>query len=102
MNLDLALACEAGEGLPSQVELARTLNLSSRTLDRYLDREGVRFRAMANEVRHEKACALLEAGELSITQIAYELGYSDASNFTRAFRRRAGMSPAAYRGDRGE
>ncbi|MFA5940901.1 MAG: AraC family transcriptional regulator ligand-binding domain-containing protein [Sinimarinibacterium sp.] len=88
---------EAGEGLPSQVELARTLNLSARTLDRYLAREGVRFRVMANEVRHEKACELLKAGELSVTQIAYELGYSDASNFTRAFRQRAGISPVAYR-----
>ncbi|MEQ1438780.1 AraC family transcriptional regulator ligand-binding domain-containing protein [Fontimonas sp. SYSU GA230001] len=88
---------ESGEGLPSQVELARTLNLSVRTLDRYLGREGVRFRELANEVRHERARALLEAGELGVTQIAHELGYADAANFARAFRKRAGLSPSEYR-----
>ncbi|SER17725.1 AraC-type DNA-binding protein [Solimonas aquatica] len=88
---------EAGGSMPTQAELAQTLNLSPRTLDRYLQREGESFRALAKRVRHEKACALIEAGELSLTQIAYELGYSDAANFTRAFRREAGRSPSAHR-----
>lgn len=88
---------ESGDGMPTLVELAHTLNLSPRTLDRYLDREGASYRELARQVRHEKACALIEAGELNVTQIAYELGYTDAANFTRAFRREAGMSPSAYR-----
>lgn len=88
---------EAGGSMPTQAELAQTLNLSSRTLDRYLQREGESFRELAKRVRHEKACALIEAGELTLTQIAYELGYSDAANFTRAFRRESGSSPSGHR-----
>jgi AraC-like DNA-binding protein len=91
---------ESGDGMPTLVELARTLNLSPRTLDRYLVREGAGFRALLRDARHARACGLLDAGELSITEIAYELGYSDAANFTRAFRRETGASPSVYRSAR--
>lgn len=87
---------ESADGMPTIVELAHTLNLSPRTLDRYLLREGVRFRDLSGKIRHERACGLLRAGELSVSQIAFELGYTDAANFTRAFRRAAGVSPSAY------
>ena len=88
---------EAHEGMPTLAELARLLNLSSRTLDRHLAREGSRFLEISKRIRHEKACALLEAGDQSITQIAYQLGYKDGANFTRAFRRESGVSPSDYR-----
>lgn len=91
------MLCEASDGMPTQAELAQTLNLSARTLDRHLKREHCSFRELALRVRHDKACELLQAGELSITQIAYELGYTDAANFTRAFRRAAGRAPSAHR-----
>ncbi len=89
---------EAGDGMPTMVELAHTLNLSPRTLDRYLLREGVRFRELSGKIRHERACTMLKAGELNVSQIAFELGYTDAANFTRAFRREAGVSPSTYQG----
>lgn len=88
---------ESADGFPSQEELAHALNISTRTLDRHLAREGERFRDMLNEERRRKACALLEQSGMTITRIAYELGYSDAANFTRAFRREQGCSPSAYR-----
>lgn len=88
---------EAHEGMPTLAELARLLNQSPRTLDRHLAREGKRFLDIAKRIRHEKACALLQSGALPVTQIAYQLGYKDAANFTRAFRREAGVSPSAYR-----
>lgn len=84
---------------PSRRELANALNLSARTLDRSLQREGTSFRALSNGARVESACDLLRAGQLSVTQIAYELGYSDASNFTRAFKRQTGCSPTVWRGN---
>lgn len=87
---------ESADGMPTIVELAHTLNLSPRTLDRYLLREGVRFRDLSGKIRHERACGLLKAGELSVSQIAFELGYTDAANFTRAFRRASGVSPSRF------
>lgn len=87
---------EASDGMPSMAELAHMLNLSPRTLDRYLNKEGVRYRDLAQEILHKKAIALLTAKKLSIAQIAYELGYTDSANFSRAFKRQAGVSPTSY------
>jgi AraC-like DNA-binding protein len=87
---------EAHQGMPTLAELAHLLNQSPRTLDRHLGREGKRFLDISKQIRHEKACALLKASSLSITQVAYQLGYKDAANFTRAFRRECGASPREY------
>lgn len=91
---------EAADGQPGLEELAQILNLSARTLERRLSDEGQSFRDIARGARFERACALIEAGRLNITQIAYQLGYTDVANFTRAFRREAGMAPSAYRDSR--
>ena len=92
---------EANEGVPTLAELARLLNLSSRTLDRHLAREGNRCLEISKRTRHEKACALLEAGGEAITQIAYQVGYKDGANCARAFRRESGVSPSDYRRNAG-
>jgi AraC-like DNA-binding protein len=86
---------EANDALPSREDLARLLNQSPRTLDRQLTREGSKFLDIAKRVRHEKACTLLASG-LSATQVAYQVGYGDVANFTRAFRRESGKTPGAY------
>lgn len=88
---------EASGGLPALSELADTLNLSPRTLDRYLKKEGVSFRALHKQVRQSRACAMLADNTLSVTEIALELGYTDASNFASAFRREAGCAPTVWR-----
>jgi len=88
---------ESHQGLPSLAELARLLNQSPRTLDRHLGREGSRFLELSKGVRTDKACALLRSGTLSATQIAYQLGYKELANFTRAFKQATGMTPSQYR-----
>jgi AraC-like DNA-binding protein len=87
---------EAADGQPKLEELAQILNLSPRTLERRLAQEGKGFRELARRARFDRACELLRAGRLSITQIAFQLGYSDVANFTRAFRREAGVAPSVY------
>lgn len=87
---------EAADGQPKLEELARILNLSPRTLERRLANEGQGFRELARRARFERACELLRAGRLSITQIAYQLGYTDVANFTRAFRRESGQAPSQF------
>lgn len=93
---------ESQEGMPSLADLARLVNQSVRSLDRQLGREGSRFLEISKRVRHEKACTLLRSGDLSVTQIAYQLGYRDVANFTRAFRREGGVSPSSFRKSRDE
>lgn len=85
---------ESTGGLPTLDELAHTLNLSSRTLDRHLKAEGSGFRELSTEIFVERARALLAAGR-PVTVVALELGYADVSNFSRAFRKAAGTNPGS-------
>ena len=91
---------EGGQGLPSLGELAHTLNMSIRTLDRHLKRENTGYRELLHAARLQRAKTLLVDGEQSITAIAHELGYSDAANFTRSFRKSTGQAPSEYRHQR--
>lgn len=86
---------EVSEALPTLAELAAILNLSPRTLNRYLEREGTSFRELAGRIQHELACERLAT--MSVTEAAYSLGFTDTSNFARAFRARAGCSPSEHR-----
>jgi transcriptional regulator GlxA family with amidase domain len=86
------------EGEPPTLEsIARTNRVSPRTIDRHLRRENVSFRELLHQVRLERACELLQNSSATVAQIALQLGFSDAANFSRAFRRAIGISPAAYR-----
>lgn len=87
---------EAEDCQPALDELARILNISARTLDRYLDKEGVSFRDLALGIRNERACELLVGRKCAVSQIAYRLGYTDIANFSRAFKRQNGISPSVY------
>lgn len=88
---------ESSDGPPSEEEVARMLNISCRTLNRYLKKEKTSFRDIARSVQHTLARERLEAGQMSINEIAYSLGFSDAANFTRAFRNVERCSPSQYR-----
>jgi AraC-like DNA-binding protein len=73
--------------------------VSRRTLHRYLKAEGGTFRQVANGVRCEIACTLLAETDLTLSQIAEVLNYSEISAFSRAFRRWAGQPPSVWRGN---
>ena len=89
------------DGPPQLVRIARTFAMSTRTLQRELQRRGVRFKTLVNETRHRLALAYLDQPELSVTEVAFLVGYADLSAFDRAFRRAAGMSPRQWRSLRG-
>jgi AraC-like DNA-binding protein len=86
-----------GDGFHSLDEVARALHTSERTLKRKLAQRDSSFSALLDEARHERATLLLGSDELAIEEVAQKLGYTDAANFTRAFRRWTGVSPRAYR-----
>jgi len=83
--------------LPALEDVAEHLQISTRTLRRQLAAEGVRFQQLQDSLRHRRALELLRRNELTIDEIADALGYSDPSNFGRAFRKWEGLSPSAWR-----
>lgn len=84
-------------GLPSQKETASALNMSIRNLQRRLHEKGSSFKQLLNRTREELAVNYLKESEKPIIEIGFLLGYVDASNFARAFRRWQGVSPQQYR-----
>jgi AraC-like DNA-binding protein len=55
------------------------------------------FARLVDEARFQAASRLLHDPAVRIIDVSVELGYTDAANFTRAFRRWAGVSPLAFR-----
>jgi AraC-like DNA-binding protein len=78
-------------------EIANALGLSTRTLQRRLTSAGKGFAAVLDDVRRARAEALLAAGELDLAEIAFELGYSEHSAFTRAAIRWFDVPPSSKR-----
>lgn len=77
--------------------IAETLAMSKRSLQRLLADEGLSYSQLLAEVRQRLAVDWLETTDKSVGEIAYTLGYTDSSNFSRAFRRQVGISPQAWR-----
>jgi len=94
-----ALVLLRAGGYRTLAEVARELHTSSRTLKRKLSAQGTSYSELLDRARRAEATRLLPS-ELSVEQIALRLGYSDAANFTRAFRRWTGKTPAAGRSAR--
>jgi AraC-like DNA-binding protein len=84
-------------GAISSVEVARTLRVSPRTLKRRLADHGTTFTALRDEHRRQRALLLLADRDLTLTDVASRLGYTELPNFTRAFRRWTGTTPTAHR-----
>ena len=78
-------------------EVAEGLAMHPRTLNRRLSEEGVSFRQLTNDTRFEISRQMLQSTRVSVTEIGLALGYADASAFTHAFRRSAGMTPTEWR-----
>ena len=81
----------------SATMVARLFSMHRRTMNRHLNAEGLAFRQVANQIRFEIACELLENTDMALGQVAALLRYSEPSAFTRAFRRWSGQSPSAWR-----
>lgn len=84
-------------GFPSFEHMASELSMSPRTLRRRLLERGTSFNAILDRLKYRLAVQYLETSALSIQEIGYLLGYSDPSNFGRAFKKWSGVSPIAYR-----
>ncbi|MCA9633867.1 MAG: AraC family transcriptional regulator [Myxococcales bacterium] len=88
------------EGYPSLEDMARRLGMAPRTLRRHLQNEGTRYSALVETARRRESLRLLDNPRLQAHEVAEMLGYVDAANFTRAFRRWTGQTPSQYRSAR--
>ncbi len=79
-------------------EVAEIMNSTKRTLRRRLIEEGTSFQSILEQLKYRLALQFLTHSQLSIQEISYELGYSDPSNFGRAFKKWHGGSPLEIRG----
>ncbi len=89
-----------GVGFRALPDVARRLHVSTRTLKRRLAAAGTSFSTLIDDERRQRALLLLEDRSLSIGEIATRLGYTELPNFTRAFKRWTGVTPAAFRARR--
>jgi AraC-like DNA-binding protein len=85
------------DGEPTMEQVAAELEMSPRTLQHRLSRQGMTFQEVLDGLRRSLAELYLRDPGLSLTDIALLLGFAEQSSFTRAFRRWRGVSPAAWR-----
>ena len=84
-------------GFPSLIEVAARINVSPRTLHRRLAESGLSYQAILDDVRRRLAEEYLRNTALSIEEIAARTGFSEASNFRKAFKKWTRELPADYR-----
>lgn len=88
------------DGRASEQLVARRLHLSPRQLNRKLKQRQTSFRDLLVDCRRELAEQYINDSTLSLTEISYLLGFSEASSFSRAYRRWTGNSPTEARAAR--
>jgi AraC-like DNA-binding protein len=93
-----AVAESMREGQPNLTRVAKKMAMSPRTLQRQLKQRGMDFKKLVADTRRRFALSYLGNRSHTLTEIAFLLGYSEASAFNRAFKRWTGSTPLAYRG----
>jgi AraC-like DNA-binding protein len=85
------------DGRPRLEWVARKMDLSARSLQRHLNAHNTTFECVMDRILTRHSMNLLEQGDTPITELAYQLGYTDPSHFVRAFRRWTGHTPSHFR-----
>lgn len=78
-------------------KVASALCMSPTKLQLKLSQRGTSFQQLLDDTRKELACSYLSQASRPVTEITFLLGFSDTSNFTRAFKRWTGLSPTDFR-----
>ena len=92
---------ELAQGRPSRDAVAAKLHMSGSTLQRQLKKAGHgSFSDFLDALRQELALRYLEESSVTVGELALQLGFSDTSNFVRAFRKWTGKTPGQYREER--
>jgi AraC-like DNA-binding protein len=98
-DLENAIALLLPHGKARIGEIARQLGMSRRTLARRLSSEGLTFTRIVDELRVELAKTYLKDEGLTVSEIAWLLGYREVSALTHAFKRWFGKTPRTMRAE---
>lgn len=85
------------EGFPSFEVISRALDMSEPTLRRRLKREGTTFQQLKDKARCEAAKVCLGRPDLSINEVALQMGFTDPSAFHRSFKKWTALTPGQFR-----
>lgn len=85
--------------LPTFSEIAKTLGSNAKQLRRLLNDEGLTYSELKAQLRRDMAIYYLSKHQVSIEDIAFKTGFSEASSFIRAFKGWTGVTPLTYRKD---
>ncbi len=88
---------QSGCNFPTCAAMASKLHMSESTLQRRLGNEGWRYQSLLDQVRYRLAREYLTGTSLTIFEIADLLGFSDATNFRRSFKRWSQTTPSQFR-----
>lgn len=84
-------------GIPSITQIGEHMGMSSRTLTRRLAENGLTFRELVRQTQEKISKELLRSSSQTISEIAFQTGFSEQSAFSRAFKKWCGLSPLTYR-----
>jgi AraC-like DNA-binding protein len=90
---------QSGTEFPTSKRVANQLHMSESTLQRRLAKEGYKFQQLLDQVRSKLAHEYLTSTLLSMNEIAALLGFSDAANFRRSFKRWSTKTPTDVRNE---
>jgi AraC-like DNA-binding protein len=77
--------------------VSERLKMTSRTLRNRLNRHGTTFQALLDDARKQLAITYLQSSLMKVDEVARLLGFSDSSNFRRAFKKWTGKLPRDFR-----
>ncbi|MBF7729109.1 AraC family transcriptional regulator [Pseudomonas sp. N040] len=97
VDVSQAIAAGLESNRSGLVNIADTLGMSVRTLQRRLSEQRLEFGDLVEDVRRALALEYVGKGAYRLTDVALMLGYNEPSSFSRAFRRWTGCSPQEYR-----
>jgi len=86
-----------GETTPNLSDISRILGVSEHNFQKQLKEHGLTFNDLLRAARKELAIHYMQNPDIPLTDVAFSLGYSELSAFSRAFRAWTGMSPQRYR-----
>jgi AraC-like DNA-binding protein len=84
-------------GIPFAADIGRHLGMSTRTLSRRLAENETTYRQLVHNIQRDISTRLLKNTSETVSEIAFQTGFSEQSAFNRAFKRWTGKSPLEYR-----